>query len=83
MIPRNAGQGPSQFALNIGVAKTLRPAGTQPGNGPYVIVSLSAENITNRINFIDFNGVVTSPMFGLSNRAYSPRRVELAARVGF
>jgi hypothetical protein len=56
------------------------PAG---GAAPYLIVSASAENITNRVNYADFNGVVTSPLFGTANRALTARRIELAARVGF
>ena len=79
MIARNAGQGPTQFMLNVGVAKTLRLG----GDGPYMIVNASAENITNRTNFAEFNGVVTSPLFGRPNRALNPRRIELSARFGF
>jgi hypothetical protein len=86
MIPRNAGQGPSQLALNIGVAKTIRFGASgsgSRGSAPFAIVSVSAENVTNRVNFSDFNGVVTSPLFGAANRALNPRRIELTARVGF
>jgi hypothetical protein len=81
MIVRNAGQGPRQFVLNAGVAKTVRF-----GSGAtrrYIIFSASAENLTNHVNFTDFNGVVTSPLFGQPNRALNPLRVELAARFGF
>ena len=39
--------------------------------------------MTNRVNFADFNGVVTSPLFGAANRALNPRRIELSARFGF
>jgi hypothetical protein len=84
MIARNAGQGPSQFVLNAGVAKTLRFGGAAGGGvRPYLIVSANVENVTNHINFVDFNGVVTSPLFGTPNRALNPRRVEIAARFGF
>jgi hypothetical protein len=82
MILRNAGQGPSQFTLNMGIAKTLRLRNA-PAGAPYVILSASAENLTNRANFAEFNGVVTSPAFGRANRALNPRRIELAARFGF
>ena len=85
MITRNAGQGPSQFMLNVGLAKTVRlaPSPVARASGPYVIFTISAENITNRTNFTTFNGVVTSPLFGIANRALNPRRVELSARLGF
>ena len=86
MIDRNTGGGPSQVVLNVGVAKkfflwhSTAPAG---GAAPYLIVSASAENITNRVNYADYNGVVTSPLFGTANRALTARRIEFAARVGF
>jgi len=81
MVVRNAGQGPRQILLNAGVAKTVRF-----GSGAtrrYIIVSASAENLINYVNFTDFNGVVTSPLFGQPNRALNPRRIELAVRFGF
>jgi hypothetical protein len=85
MILRNFGQGPRQFFVNVGVSKMIRsdigPAGQRMG--PYVVFTVSAENLTNRVNFVDFNGVVTSPFFGTANRALNARRIELAVRVGF
>ncbi len=86
MIDRNTGPGPSQIVLNVGVAKKFllgRSTVSTAGAPPYLIVSASAENITNRVNYADFNGVVTSPLFGTANRALTARRIELAARVGF
>jgi hypothetical protein len=81
IVVRNAGQGPRQFVLNAGVAKTLRFGGGATRR--YVIFSASAENLTNYVNYTDFNGVVTSPLFGQPNRALNPLRIELAARFGF
>jgi len=83
MIRRNAGQGPSEFLLNAGIARKFHVGLTPDGAERYVIISASAENVTNRINYVDFNGVVTSPLFGIANRALNPRRVELSARFGF
>jgi hypothetical protein len=86
MIPRNAGQGPRQIALNVGLAKVIRftdPARASAGSAPYAILGISAENITNRVNFAEFNGVVSSPLFGTANRALNPRRVEMSVRFGF
>jgi hypothetical protein len=86
MIDRNTGRGPSYFALNVGVGKKFvlgHSTSSVGGTTPYVIVTASAANVTNRVNYADFNGVVTSPLFGTANRALPPRRIELAARVGF
>ena len=82
MIGRNAGQGPAQIVLNVGAAKVVRPWGSV-GSSPYLVFNLSASNILNRTNYADFNGVVTSPSFGVANRALDPRRVELGARLAF
>jgi hypothetical protein len=86
MIVRNAGEGPKQIVLNVGIAKVLRlaaPSRTAGGFAPYAILGVNAGNVTNRVNFSDFNGVVTSPLFGAPNRALNPRRVELTLRFGF
>jgi hypothetical protein len=83
MIRRNAGQGPGEFLLNVGIAKRFRMGLAPDGGERYLILSASAENVTNRINYFEFNGVVTSPLFGIANRALNPRRVELSARFGF
>jgi hypothetical protein len=82
MIARNSGQGPSQLVLSLGLAKTIRFRGAG-SSSPYVIFGVNAENATNHVNFTDFNGVVTSPLFGQANRALNPRRIELTVRVGF
>ena len=68
--------------FNIGAAKVVRPWGAVAG-GPYLVFTASASNVINRTNYADFNGVVTSPLFGVANRALDPRRVELGARLAF
>ena len=72
----------------VGIPKEIKDNEFRVGLTPdgaerYVIISASAENVTNRINYVDFNGVVTSPLFGIANRALNPRRIELSARFGF
>jgi len=42
-----------------------------------------AENLLNHNNVPNFNGVLTSPFFGISNRAGDPRRVTLSMRFNF
>ena len=80
-IARNAGLGPRQFGVAVGFSKLYRLMA--PDTGPYVVFTISVDNLTNYTNYVDFNGVVTSPLFGLPNRALPPRRIELAARIGF
>ena len=85
-IRRNAGDGPAEMVFNVGVSKTVRfddPSAPGGSATPYASFGISAANIINRVNFADFNGVVTSPRFGQPNRALNPRRVELSARFAF
>lgn len=45
--------------------------------------SLEAFNLLNRANFGEFNGVVTSPLFGKPNRASDARRIHLGVSFSF
>ncbi len=59
--------------LNVGLSKVFRLGG-EAGIDPCAILGVSAENVTDRVNFADFNGVVTSPLFGTANRALATAR---------
>jgi hypothetical protein len=48
-----------------------------------VTFNVNVTNIINHTNFGAFNGVLTSPLFGLANSALQPRRIELAMRFNF
>jgi len=45
--------------------------------------SMDAYNLLNHTNFGEFNGVITSPLFGRANRADKPRRINLGVRFVF
>jgi hypothetical protein len=44
---------------------------------------VSAQNITNRVNYTAYGGALTSPLFGQPTAAGTPRRVQLGARFSF
>jgi hypothetical protein len=44
---------------------------------------LGASNIFNRVNYVSFSGVQTSPFFGQPTAAQPGRRLEIGARLGF
>lgn len=73
-IPRNFGREPNQVTLNLTVLKNL-PKG--------VMATIDVENLFNQKRLVGSNGVLTSPAFGIPNRALSPRRLELAIQYGF
>ena len=43
----------------------------------------SAQNLTNRANYIGYSGVMTSPFFTQPTNVRNPRKIELGARFGF
>jgi hypothetical protein len=44
---------------------------------------VSAQNLTNRANFVGYSGVMTSPFFGLPTNTTGPRKVEAGIRLAF
>jgi hypothetical protein len=72
IIPRNLGRMPSTFTLNLSVTKTLFVDGFS--------VTIDAENLTNHPSYIRYDGVLTSPTFGLPVQALSGRRMLLIIR---
>jgi len=78
IIPRNFGREASQVRLDLRVGKTFGV-----GAGVKLELTADAQNLLNRANLSDFNGVLTSPVFGRPNRAVNPRRVSLGTRLSF
>jgi len=44
---------------------------------------VQAFNLLNRMNALNFSGVLTSPFFGQPTSAAPPRRIEIGSRVSF
>jgi len=75
---RNSITGPSTFLLNAGVTRTFRV-----NSRLNLDWRLDATNILNRVTYANVNTLVTSPQFGLPNRANDMRKVRAAIRVRF
>jgi len=43
----------------------------------------SAQNLTNRSNYVGYSGVMTSPFFGQPTTVMNPRKIEFGMRFGF
>jgi carboxypeptidase family protein len=80
IIPRNSGAGPTEFTLNLTASWSTWPALTFGDRGTFTI---AVNNLTNRISYAPYIGVLTSPFFGAANRALEPRRVTLSLRYNF
>ncbi len=96
IIPRNFGQGPGLFHVNLRVAKTFRfgspgdasgasGKSAKPKEKPFgMTFSIQAQNIFNRTNFGPFIGNLNSSLFGKANStATTPRRLDLGVRFSF
>jgi hypothetical protein len=78
VIPRNFGVGPSEFTLDLVVARSFEAA-----FDGHASVFVTVNNLTNHVNYAPFNGVLTAPFFGTANRALNPRRITLSFRYEF
>jgi hypothetical protein len=76
--PRNAINGPGTFLLNASVLRTFRI-----GNRLNFDWRLDASNVLNVVTYASVNTLITSPQFGLPNRANDMRRLRTSVRVVF
>jgi hypothetical protein len=75
---RNSVVGPSQFALNAAITRTFRL-----GDRLNLDWRIDAINVLNQVTFASVNMFVTSPQFGLPNRANDMRKLRTSLRVRF
>jgi len=92
IIPRNYGRGPGQISFDVNFAKTFnigeRLSSDSNGNVKNderfrLTLGANVRNIFNHTNPAGFSGVLSSPRFGIANRALAARRVELTLRFSF
>jgi hypothetical protein len=74
IVPRNFGREPSQLTVNLAVSKNLFGGAT---------ISIDAENLLDARRLVGSIGVLTSPDFGMPNRALNGRRLEFTVRNSF
>jgi hypothetical protein len=68
---------------NIGGATQIQTIAV-PQTGRYrVSVFASAQNLTNRANYVGYSGVLTSPFFRQPRDVINPRRVDFGVNFGF
>jgi hypothetical protein len=73
IVPRNLGREGWDVNLQLALSKTLKG----------ITVTAFADNLLNTPRLVRFNGVLTSPVFGLPNQALNARRIELTVGMGF
>ena len=74
VVPRNFGRELAQALVSLNLSKTFPQA---------ITISVDIENLLNADRLFGSHGVITSPLFGLPNRALNGRRFELGLRYSF
>ena len=90
-VPKNSGDGPGFFDVSFNVSKafplrrsTLTGGGISgSGDGPQINVFANLNNAFNLTHLGTPSGVITSPFFGRSFNATSPREIEAGIRFQF
>jgi len=75
---RNSGTGPRTFSLNASIARTFRW-----GDRINLDWRIDATNVFNEVTYSTVDTIISSPQFGLPNRANSMRKLRSSLRVRF
>jgi trimeric autotransporter adhesin len=76
--PRNSITGPRTYSLDASVTRTFRV-----NSRLNMDWRLDATNVLNRVTYSGVNALITSPQFGLTNRANEMRKIRASLRVRF
>jgi hypothetical protein len=82
-IERNSARGPRYLNFNFNLSKAVYVGGSSGGTRSNVNMFVNLTNAFNRTHYGTPSGVMTSPNFGRSTSADSPREVELGFRFQF
>ena len=82
-VPRNSLNGGNYQDTDVRLAYTRKLRPKLKDQSPTLQLSLSSFNTTNRTNYEDYVGVVTSPEFMRPTGAGSPRRLMLGVAYTF
>jgi len=82
-VPRNSLEAAGTFGLDLRVSREIALAKRAAGDHPAATIVFDAFNVTNRVNFVNYVGTVTSPLFGLPTGARSGRQLQLSLRMKF
>jgi hypothetical protein len=76
--PRNSITGPRTFSMDAAVSRTFRV-----NNRLNLDWRVDMTNVLNRVTYAGVNTLITSPQFGLPNRANEMRKIRTSLRVRF
>ena len=84
-VTRNTGHGPALLQLDLRVGRLFHvPSPVERERATRNLeINVDAFNVLNRVNFVNFIGVQTSPFFGRANSAEPGRTLQLSVRYHF
>lgn len=82
IIPRNFGRGDNLLKIDLSVSKVFIIVDPTVGQRT-LAVNASLENLLNRSNLTDINGLLLSPVFGQASGAEPGRRLSFGATLNF
>lgn len=82
-VPRNSGDGPRFFNVDMTLSKTFRPGGRLGGRNAQLSIYANMSNAFNLVNLRNPSGVMTSRYFGIPTSAADARDIELGIRYQF
>jgi carboxypeptidase family protein len=80
-VGRNTLQGSGSANVDVRLSRDLKFGGKSQSKS--MTIALDVFNALNRVNFVNYQGTVTSPFFGQPLGAAAPRQLQLSARVKF
>jgi hypothetical protein len=84
-LPRNAGTNPVNVTFNLNLSRTFTfgEKDKKASGNRKLAANVRFNNLFNRTNPLNVNGVLTSPFFGHANASSPARRIEFGLRYSF
>ena len=82
-VGRNSLEAAGSFSLDLRVSRDIPFGRRASGDRPAATIVLDAFNVTNRVNFVNYVGTVSSALFGQPVSARSGRQLQLSLRAKF
>jgi hypothetical protein len=79
-VGRNTLQGAGSANIDLRLSRDIK---FHDSKSKQMTIGLDVFNVLNRVNFINYQGIVTSSLFGHPLGASAPRQLQLSARVKF
>ena len=80
-VDRNTGRGPGFAQLDVHLSRSFHPERNK--HRPRIELGIDAFNVTNNVNYKNYVGTLTSPLFGRANTANAPRELQLSLEAFF